>query len=419
MQASASELSPKPKQAEGLSIASLGIAQICSWGTLYYSFPQLAEEMMAEFAWSKSQVYGALTVSLLFSAMAALPIGRAIDKGRGRQVMTAGSLLAGLLFISGSQLEALWSFYAIFAGIGFLHAATLYDATFSVIANRFEPVSAKKHIITLTLWGGFASTLFIPLIEWLLQWGGWRNTMIVLGLVNIFLCSAIYWRLPAPSRALREKNPEKEEKISTPINVRWALKQPMFWSLLCCFSLFAAAATTFKFHLYPILMEKGLPAIEVVAIIAVLGPSQVAGRVLLALFSEKLSIVNLGILTASTLPIVFIAFAFLPASMWMLIPFAVAFGAASGTMTIVKGIAIPELLTKESYGVINGAMNIPVKVINAFSPSVAAAVWYVNDSYAGVFILLAILGVAAAVSFALATKIQSPHCCDMPDPVAS
>lgn len=393
----------------------LGVAQICSWGTLYYSFPQLAESMITEFAWSKSEAYGALTVSLLFSAIAVWPLGRAIDKGRGRQVMTAGSLLAGLFFIAGSQLCTLWSFYVVFAGIGFLHAATLYEAAFSVIANHFEAPSAKRHITTLTLWGGFAGTVFIPLIEYLLELHGWRNTMVLLGLANILICATIYSRLPAPLNKSVNNKQGLTKKSVKPKNVRWALKQPMFWSLLFCFSFFAAAGTTFKFHLYPILIEKGLSGTEVVAIIAVLGPSQVAGRLLLALFSEKIFIVNLGILTASVLPVVFIAFAFLPASIWILVPFAVAFGAASGTMTIVKGIAIPELLTKDAYGAINGAMNIPVKLVKAFSPSIAAAVWYVNSDYNSVLILLAALGLVSAISFVFATKIESYRCCNVPD----
>jgi len=411
-------MSPAQNSAAGFSITAMGIAQICSWGTLYYSFPQLAEAMMSEFAWTRSQVYGALTVSLLFSAVAALPVGRAIDRGHGRKVMSLGSLLAGLLFMAGAEIESLWSFYLLFAGIGLLHGATLYDAAFAVIANRFNGPETKKHITTLTLWGGFASTLFIPLIEWGLQQGGWRNVMVALGMVNIFISGLIYWRLPmaktkgdAVDVKVNHVSNQAKPQSTQSKNARWVLQQPIFWSLLLCFSIFAAAGTTFKFHLYPILMEKGFSAIEVVGIIAVLGPSQVVGRLLLALFSEKVSMKNLGVLTSATLPIVFGAFAFMPANTWLLIPFAIAFGAATGTMTIVKGIAIPELLTKEAYGAINGLMNIPLKIIKAFAPSVAAMLWYLSHDYNGVLMVLMGLGVAATISFALATRVpEKLHC---------
>jgi len=64
---------------------------------LFYVFAQLAVEMIEEFGWSKSDVYGALTIGLLLSAIGALPAGFAIDKGYGRSVMAGGSIIAGVL----------------------------------------------------------------------------------------------------------------------------------------------------------------------------------------------------------------------------------------------------------------------------------------------------------------------------------
>lgn len=139
-------------------LALLGFAQICSWGTLYYSFPQLAQALITEYAWLKSDVYLALTLCLLFSSFAAVPLGSLIDKGYGRNVMAFGSVVAGVLLLLVSQIEALIGLYLIFIGIGITQAATLYDAAFSVINNNYKHQQAKSKIITLTLWGGFAST---------------------------------------------------------------------------------------------------------------------------------------------------------------------------------------------------------------------------------------------------------------------
>jgi len=393
----------------GFSISMLGIAQICSWGTLYYSFPQIAEAISQDLGFAKTQVYGALTLGLLLSAFAGLPFGAAIDRGLGKHVMTLGSLMAGVLLMLGSQLNSLLGFYVIFAAVGFLHSATLYDAAFSVIANNFNGHDSRRHITTLTLWGGFASTVFIPLIELLLQTSDWRTTMLVLGGINLFIGITIYGRLPKakpvkkPSLQGEAQMKGKPELKSQNQGVRWALSHPMFWTLMICFAFFAATTTTFKFHLYPLLIEKGLSAQHVVAILAILGPSQVAGRVLLKLFSERISIIKLGVLTASMLPVVFLAFNYLPAQFLWLVPFAMIFGAATGTMTIVKGIAVPELLTRESYGAINGAMNVPVKVIKALSPTLAALVWVVTGSYAGLLDWLILLGGISALCFLVAS----------------
>jgi hypothetical protein len=76
-----------------LFITGLGIGQICSWGSVYYSFPLIAEAMGRELGWSKPDLYGAATIGLLLSGLAAYPVGSAIDRGHGRTIM------AGAVFI--------------------------------------------------------------------------------------------------------------------------------------------------------------------------------------------------------------------------------------------------------------------------------------------------------------------------------
>ena len=48
-----------------LFIAGLGISQIASWGTLYYSFPLIAERMGQDLGLSKPEIYGAATIGLV------------------------------------------------------------------------------------------------------------------------------------------------------------------------------------------------------------------------------------------------------------------------------------------------------------------------------------------------------------------
>ena len=82
-----------------LFIAGLGLAQIASWGTLYYSFALIAERMGHDLGLSKPEVYGAATIGLLIASFTAYPVGIAIDRGYGRAIMALGSILAGLLLL--------------------------------------------------------------------------------------------------------------------------------------------------------------------------------------------------------------------------------------------------------------------------------------------------------------------------------
>src|SRR5262245_904546 len=174
-----------------LFIAGLGIGQIASWGTLYDSFPLIAERMGHDLGLGKPEVYGAATIGLLVASFTAYPIGVAIDRGYGRSVMTLGSGLAGLLLLVWSQIGSLWALYPLLAGIGLAQAMTLYEPAFAVVARRYG-AEARRGITALTLWGGFASTVFVPLIQWLLNHVDWRSALVVLGLVNLGLCAPLY-----------------------------------------------------------------------------------------------------------------------------------------------------------------------------------------------------------------------------------
>lgn len=82
--------SPAPA-APGWFISALGAAQICSWGTLFYGFPLIAEAMRTDLGWSKPTLYGAATLGMLLAGLAAYLVGAAIDRGHGRPLFDSCS----------------------------------------------------------------------------------------------------------------------------------------------------------------------------------------------------------------------------------------------------------------------------------------------------------------------------------------
>lgn len=381
-------LSAPPPSARGL-VTALGIAQICAWGSLYYSFPLIAEAMGAEQGWSKPQLYGAATLGLLLSGLAAYPIGAAIDAGRGRLVMTAASLGAGLLLIAWSRIESLAAFYLIFAGIGCLHAATLYEPAFAVMARRVGPENARRAITSVTLWGGFASTVFIPLIQVLLDNVGWRGALVALGLVNILVCAALHWVFIDPAR---DHVPPFVAEAPPPLKGRQALaaamRRPVYWALMVAFVAYFATFSALTFHLYPLLLERGLGAASVVAVMMVIGPAQVAGRILIMVFASGWTIRAIGAAVVAAFPFAVAGFWLLPADMLLLGLMAGLYGAANGVMTIVRGLAIPEMVSRDAYGALNGAITAPSQVAKALAPLAAAALWATGSSYGPVVLAM-------------------------------
>ena len=156
-------------------VAALAVAQLVSWGTIYYSFSLFVVPMEAELGWRRETINGALSLGLMVSGLMAYPVGALIDRGRARAVMTAGSLLAAALLAAWSQVADVASFYLLWLGLGAALAATLYEPAFAVLTRRF-PDGYRARITALTLIGGFASTVCWPLSAVLLNQMGWRGT---------------------------------------------------------------------------------------------------------------------------------------------------------------------------------------------------------------------------------------------------
>lgn len=393
------EPSAAPPRRHHWFITGLGIGQIVSWGSFYYSFPLIAEPMGQELGLTKPEVYGAATFGLAVAGIAAYPIGAFIDKGGGRAVMAVGSAIGGLLLIGWSQVDGLLSFYPLFAGIGLIQAMTLYEPAFAVVVRRYG-AQARGGITALTLWGGFASTVFVPLVQVLLDTLGWRDALIALGLINLVLCVALYFFTIDPRADVAPPAPESAVAPRTGHEaVRWVMTQPAFWGLAVCFTVFAGMHSALIFHLYPMLIERGYDTATTVAAIAIFGPSQVAGRIAIWLFAGRRSIRIIGMVHVVLFPLALMVLLTGSLSFAVAALFAVIYGAANGIMTIVRGLAVPEMLTRDAYGAINGALATPMIVVRAAAPFAAALLWQWTGSYHAVLIAALIASGLVVASF--------------------
>lgn len=399
-----------PDKAHGL-VTALGIGQICSWGSLYYSFPLIAEAMGAELGWSKPDLYGAATLGLMLAALAAYPVGVAVDRGYGRWVMGLSSLAAGGLLLLWSQVTSLLAFYVLVGGIGALQAATLYEPAFAVVARRVGPGHSRAGITALTLWGGFASTVFIPLVQWLLNHWGWREALMALAAVNVLICASAYLLFISPARDAKpasDATPD-EQRERNRLAVREALHRPVFWALLVSLTAYAAMFSAFTFHMYPLLRERGIDTASVVQAIALIGPAQVAGRVVISLFAARASMRAVGTAVVTIFPLAFGALAFLRADFWTVAAVCVVYGGANGIFTIVRGMVVPEMLSRHAYGAINGLLTVPMTLARAAAPVGAAALWAVGSSYDGVLAAIVAVAFVLAAGFWLAAWISRPR----------
>ena len=73
-----------------------------------------------------------------------------------------------------------------------------------------------------------------------------------------------------------------------------AIRVPAFWGLVVAFAGYGLAFSAMSFHLIPLLDDRGVPMGVVMAIIALIGPMQVVGRVLLMVGQRHITTIQLG-----------------------------------------------------------------------------------------------------------------------------
>ena len=379
------------------TVAALAVGQILSWAALYYAFSSFVLPMMRALHWDKTTLMGAFTLGLAGWGAATYAVGAAIDKGHGRVVLTAGALLSGLGFLAWSQVHEPWALYAVWALLGATMAMSLYDPAFNVLTQRY-PERYREGITTLTLVGGFASTLSFPACELLIQAWGWRGALVVIGLVQMLVVAPLQaWALQGPALAPRVPGalPSRDATLHQ------AVRQRAFWLLTLCFTCYAFASAALWAHLMPAFEAKGWSSAQALAVIVWIGPAQVLGRLIYVAASSRLSLRVVGLFVMLAMPASLALFAVAEGSV-ALLGFALLFGVANGLVTIVRGGIVPEYFGRSQIGRISGAMGGVALLARAAGPLAAAALLAALGGYREVMVTMAVLGMVAAAAFALA-----------------
>jgi len=253
----------------------------------------------------------------------------------------------------------------------------------------------------LTLVGGFASTVFMPLTQLLIETVGWRSTLLVLGGLNLAVCLPLHALfVPGPPVSCPPAVPQ--EDAPTAHTIRTVLRGRVFVGLALWFTAYNAAQSAFIFQFVPLLTSWGVETMAMLTSVAIIGPMQVAGRVVLMCLSTRLETREIGLAVTVLLPAALLILLCLPHTLLWLGLVATLYGAGNGIMTIVRGIAVSDLIGRTHYGALNGALTVPTTVAKALAPVAAAALWSaVGDPS---LMLWAMLGSAlvSTLGFALA-----------------
>ena len=375
----------------------LSLAQLITWGSVFYGFALLLEPVEKELGLTRAQSSLAFSLALLAEGVLAYPVGRLIDRGYERAVMTGGSLLvvAGLAFHA--QIRSVEGFYLAWVLLGVALAATLYTPVFAVVTRRF-PQDFRRAIITLTFLGGLASSVFIPLTAWLIAAYGWRVALLVLAAVHLVVC------VPLHFYCLRHA-PAKARVAQTTGHSPAQLLRSAPFLLIAVFAVGMMGITAaIPPHLISLLRESGLQEAWVIAIPASIGVIQVVGRLLLFFFEHRFDLHLANRLIPFLIPLALGALIAGAASPVAGVLFVLLYGLGNGMLTIVKGTAVAQYVSREHVASLNGALGLPQAIARAIAPLLLGLMWTRETGYRWGLVVLLVVAVVCAVALVLAQR---------------
>jgi sugar phosphate permease len=403
-------------------VGVLALTETVSFGVLAYAFAVFLVPMQHELGWSPAAITGAYSLAVVVSGLAAIPVGWWLDRHGARTLMTLGSVAATALVLAWSQVEDLTAFYAIWAGIGLVMAAVLYEPAFAVIATWFAQ-ARHQALAVLTVVAGFASVVFTPLAGWLVEVQGWRGALVTLAAILAVLT------IPPHALALRRR-PEDlglrpdgaaahppppatvaaggslTDHATTPsVSVRAALRDPGFWWLTAALFLATLAVTAISVHLVAYLRERGYSAGFAATWAGLLGAGAVLGRVAVTVAGRRLP---LPLVTAAMFALQALAVLVLvgwnrPAGV---AAFVALFGLGVGLVSLARAALVADFYGRASYATISGVLALLLTAARALAPVSASTLRTRLDSYAPVMGTVAAASALAAATMLLAHRTR-------------
>lgn len=386
-------------------ILALGVTQVAGYGALYYAFAVLAPGITRSLGWAPEWTYGGFALGLLAGGLAAPFAGRLIDRHGTRRMMSIGSVLASLSLLALSRAEGAVGYYAAMIALEVVSTLVLYDAAFTALTQA-HGARARRAISKLTLIGGFASTLFWPLTTALQAHTDWRTIYQIYALGYGILALPLHAFLLPRGRATLAARAAPPSGTPNPGGyLAGTARRRAFALLAIAFSLQGFVVSAMSVHMLTLLQGFGFSAALAVTLGAMVGPSQVAGRLVEMLFGANVPPVTTAWVSGALMPL---GFALLAAGGGMAALaglFAVAYGVSMGLSSIVRGTVPLQLFGPAGYGAMLGKLSAPGLAIRAAAPLAFAVMMERAGLFASTAVLIGLSGAAALALLLLARGV--------------
>jgi predicted MFS family arabinose efflux permease len=341
-------------------VVALGSAQTLAWASSYYLPAVLAAPMARDLGVATPTVFAAFSVALLVSAALGPHAGRAIDRWGGRVVLAGTNVVFAVGLAALAFAQGRWTLFIAWAVLGIGMGSGLYEAAFAALV-RLYGAGSRGAITGITLIAGFASTVGWPLSALLESNIGWRGACLAWAGLHLVVGVPLNLSLPRAGAA-----PVVTHAVTGAPPVTREETQRAALLLAIAFAATWFISTAMAAHLPRLLEASGATLAVAVGVGALVGPAQVAGRLLEFGWLRRVHPMLSARLAALMHPLGALVLSVFggPAAA----VFAVLHGAGNGILTIAKGTLPLVIFGPAGYGHRQGWLMVPARVAQALAP---------------------------------------------------
>jgi predicted MFS family arabinose efflux permease len=266
-------------------LAASGLTLGCGANLHYYVSTFFVKGISEEFGITRGEL-ASIQALALWGVLAAPFIGYLIDKVGANRVLTAGSLVLGLVYLAAANMPAaLWAPLVVFLAIQSFGQATATVPHTRVISSWFERNRGMALGIAIT---GIPlmSAIVSPLLSALIAAEGWRSGYYLLGGLALVIA------LPLNAYLVRER-PIAEEPGIRPVEqgkeLREAVRSRPFWLLIGAMILINVPGGGFLNQLVPLLTDSGATAAQAALMVSIFAVAVIVGRLASGYLLDRMS----------------------------------------------------------------------------------------------------------------------------------
>ncbi len=370
-----------PSNVPYVRVGILGILTIVSYGSWFYGFGVLLDDMAADFGSGVGILTLGYTIAQILTGVLGMWVGRTLDRHGAGRPFALGALIGPGVVIAATFADSPALFAVLFGlGGGVIGASSFYHLTQTVVA-RLSTGSEARAISQLTIWGAFSSPILIPLTEVMRSWIGWRDTVRVSAIVvgAVLVVAAVFVDRDGVSAS---ESPSASSRLA----LAGAWRDPLVRRFALS-SLASSFGTSIIMVLQiPAMVAGGLERSTAASMAGARGFAQLLGRLPLGRVLDTWSTRNVLIgaklfVAAGALLLAF------SGNVVVAVLFVIVGGVGIGAVSPLDGIYAREVFPAQDLGTLMGSMHFVGGFMSGIGPLVGALVIDLTDrTWAGLML---------------------------------